>query len=52
MTETPAATAVPAITAEEISSRVTDLQKRMAERGLSSLACFGAHRDYAPADLW
>jgi len=24
----------------------------MAERGLSSLACFGAHRDYAPADLW
>ena len=45
-------TAVPVITAEEISSRVTDLQVRMAERGLSSLVCFGAHRDYAPADLW
>ena len=52
MTETAAATAPPVITAEEIASRVTELQDRMVECGLSSLVCFGAHRDYAPADLW
>ena len=45
-------TAPPVITAEEIASRVTELQDRMVEKGLSSLVCFGAHRDYAPADLW
>jgi Xaa-Pro aminopeptidase len=42
----------PVITGEEIASRVTELQDRMVQEGLSSLVCFGAHRDYAPADLW
>jgi Xaa-Pro aminopeptidase len=52
VTETAAGTAPPVITAEEISSRVTELQARMVESDLSSMVCFGAHRDYAPADLW
>ncbi len=37
---------------EEIGARVVDLQGRMTERGLGAVLCFGAHRDYAPADLW
>ncbi len=52
MTETAAATTPPVITVEEIAGRVTELQERMADSGLSSVVCFGAHRDYAPADLW
>lgn len=52
MTGTGAATALPVITAEEIESRVIELQARLVENGLSCVVCFGAHRDYAPADLW
>lgn len=44
--------ALTVITAEEIASRITQLQARLVESGLSSIVCFGAHRDYAPADLW
>ena len=36
----------------EVRARVADLQRRMAERNLSLLVCFGANRDFAPADLW
>jgi Xaa-Pro aminopeptidase len=41
-----------AVPAGEIQARVADLQRRMAERGLGAIVCFGAHHDYAPADLW
>lgn len=36
----------------EIRLRVTALQAMMIEHGLSAIVCFGANRDYAPADLW
>lgn len=36
----------------EIDARVAALQRMMSEHGLSAILCFGAHRDYAPADLW
>ena len=36
----------------EIADRIRETQRRMDEEGLSALLCFGAHRDYAPADLW
>jgi Xaa-Pro aminopeptidase len=36
----------------EIDARVAALQRMMSEHGLSAVLCFGAHRDYAPADLW
>lgn len=36
----------------EIDARVATLQRLMSEHGVSALVCFGAHRDYAPADLW
>ncbi len=37
---------------EEIAGRVARLQELMAEQRFGALICFGAHRDYAPADLW
>jgi Xaa-Pro aminopeptidase len=36
----------------EIDARVATLQRMMSEHGLAAVLCFGAHRDYAPADLW
>jgi Xaa-Pro aminopeptidase len=36
----------------EIAGRIERLQALMAEKGVAALICFGAHRDYAPADLW
>lgn len=36
----------------EIAGRIERLQALMAEHDLAALICFGAHRDYAPADLW
>lgn len=36
----------------EIAGRIERLQALMAEQRLAALICFGAHRDYAPADLW
>ena len=36
----------------EVAGRVERLQTLMAEQDLDALICFGAHRDYAPADLW
>jgi Xaa-Pro aminopeptidase len=37
---------------DELRGRVERLQGLMAEEGFDALICFGAHRDYAPADLW
>jgi len=36
----------------EIAGRVERLQALMAEQDLAALICFGAHQNYAPADLW
>ncbi len=35
----------------EITRRVDALQDELRERGLAAAICFGAHRDYYPADL-
>jgi Xaa-Pro aminopeptidase len=35
----------------EIATRVARLQRELSERGLAAAICFGAHRDYFPADL-
>jgi hypothetical protein len=37
---------------DELQRRVDDLQRLMAEHGFSALVCYGAHRDWVPADLW
>ena len=36
----------------EVAGRIERLQALMADQDLAALICFGAHRDYAPADLW
>ncbi len=36
----------------EYAARVSDLQVSMGEHGFSALICYGAHRDWVPADLW
>ena len=35
----------------EIDARVRRLQGELRDRGLAAAICFGAHRDYCPADL-
>jgi Xaa-Pro aminopeptidase len=35
----------------EIDARVGRLQAELRDRGLAAAVCFGAHRDYCPADL-
>lgn len=47
---TPATAA--ALRDDELRARVARLQALMAEHGFSALVCYGAHRDWAPADLW
>jgi Xaa-Pro aminopeptidase len=37
---------------DELQRRVDDLQRLMADHGFSALVCYGAHRDWVPADLW
>jgi Xaa-Pro aminopeptidase len=39
------------IAAAEIDARVERLQAELRDRGLAAAICFGAHRDYCPADL-
>ena len=39
------------ISDSEIDGRVARLQGTLAESGLSAVICFGAHRDYCPADI-
>src|SRR5262245_36936029 len=36
----------------ELAGRVSRLQELMDEHGFSALVCYGAHRDWVPADLW
>ncbi len=42
---------VTGIADSEIADRVAALQGALRERGLEAVICFGAHRDYYPADL-
>lgn len=35
----------------EVSARIRRLQADLVARGLAGVVCFGAHRDYCPADL-
>jgi Xaa-Pro aminopeptidase len=42
---------IGAIADGEIDARVRRLQAEAAARGLSAVICFGAHRDFWPADL-
>jgi len=39
------------ISDEEIDERVSRLQQELRREGLAAVICFGAHRDYCPADL-
>jgi Xaa-Pro aminopeptidase len=41
-----------ALSDAEIAERIERLQRLMAEHGFDALVCYGAHRDWAPADLW
>jgi Xaa-Pro aminopeptidase len=43
---------VQALSDAELGSRVSRLQELMDEHGFSVLVCYGAHRDWVPADLW
>jgi Xaa-Pro aminopeptidase len=43
---------VEALQDAELGMRVQRLQELMAEHDFSVLVCYGAHRDWAPADLW
>lgn len=36
----------------ELTGRVSRLQRLMEEHGFDALICYGAHRDWAPADIW
>ncbi|MGH2595357.1 MAG: M24 family metallopeptidase [Actinomycetota bacterium] len=36
----------------ELAGRVGRLQQLMDEHGFAALICYGAHRDWVPADLW
>jgi Xaa-Pro aminopeptidase len=47
----PASLGVAAIADREIDGRVERLQAEAAARGLAAVICFGAHRDFWPADL-
>jgi Xaa-Pro aminopeptidase len=47
----PASVDVPAIADREIDQRVERLQAEAAAHGLRAVICFGAHRDFWPADL-
>jgi Xaa-Pro aminopeptidase len=47
----PASTGVLTIADREIDQRVERLQAEAAARGLRAVICFGAHRDFWPADL-
>jgi Xaa-Pro aminopeptidase len=47
----PALIDLPAIADDEIDQRVQRLQAEAAPRGLRAVICFGAHRDFWPADL-
>ena len=47
----PPSTRVTAIADGEIDGRVRRLQTEAAARGLAAVICFGAHRDFWPADL-
>jgi Xaa-Pro aminopeptidase len=47
----PTSLGVAAITDREIDQRVERLQAEAAGRGLRAVICFGAHRDFWPADL-
>ncbi|MGZ4146799.1 MAG: hypothetical protein ACXVPL_03750 [Actinomycetota bacterium] len=46
------AAAAPALADEELHARVDRLQSMMAEHGFAALVCYGAHRDWVPADIW
>jgi Xaa-Pro aminopeptidase len=46
-----AATAA-ALRDDELASRLERLRAAIAEHGFDALVCYGAHRDWAPADLW
>jgi Xaa-Pro aminopeptidase len=46
------AAAAPALADEELQARVDRLQSMMAEHGFAALMCYGAHRDWVPADIW
>lgn len=48
---TPPPIEIAAISDHEIDLRVERLQSEAAERGLAAVICFGAHRDFWPADL-
>jgi Xaa-Pro dipeptidase len=41
----------PAVSDAEIGQRIARLQSSLQESGLAGVICFGAHRDYWPADL-
>jgi Xaa-Pro aminopeptidase len=43
---------VQALRDAELGGRVSRLQELMDEHGFSVLVCYGAHRDWVPADLW
>jgi Xaa-Pro aminopeptidase len=47
----PASLGVAAIADREIDGRVERLQAEAAAHGLAAVICFGAHRDFWPADL-
>jgi Xaa-Pro aminopeptidase len=51
MIDRTAASAV-ALGDDELRGRVDALQALMRAEGLSALVCYGAHRDWVPADLW
>jgi Xaa-Pro aminopeptidase len=51
MIDRTAASAV-ALGDDEVRGRVDALQALMRAEGLSALVCYGAHRDWVPADLW
>src|SRR5262249_53748027 len=36
----------------ELGGRVERLQQLMAEHDFAALVCYGAHRDWVPADIW
>jgi Xaa-Pro aminopeptidase len=52
MNVTPTVSILPEpISDAEIAERVGRLQEQLRDQGLGAVICFGAHRDYAPADI-
>jgi Xaa-Pro aminopeptidase len=43
---------VQALRDAELGGRLSRLQELMDEHGFSVMVCYGAHRDWVPADLW